>query len=1251
MLEDLRREFITVAEACKSKNEKHDSIKHVLVTAQNLILTFFSHTVNPKSVTEASQTSAMASRLERDKDKPDYFIPAQFLIELRYEVLPSVETLWNDEVFIEHANQSVLKPAIEILRLILEGDAENGAYRRSDKLPPRITQQSKAWKLRNLELLSRLMNKGYEEHLVTEALYRCNENYSLAEEYCALRRIDPRASNLPPPKESQSSSITEDTTKPSEGLADLSVLEESFTETTRQFPRNATTETGQNELPGSENHSGFARALSLLPGESADVAESIKSKSPSQELDNSESKPTANGKKENEDLTEFPVTTTDDLDEQRSGLRKNIIDRCLDILSSHENATFDLSDLIFAAISKANDPAAMREEIGETVIQSLITLQSPDNLPVMGMKIAAYAHILAILLQDKEFYSASEPELKTNSTALINFIKWIPSDSHQGISSLIWIAKILLIIERLLAEDVLPHQIQWNFPEKDAEESEDPKVANLPAPIVRQSDKVLLFDNILDLLPHIEKDESLSLSIIRSLVILTRDRQLATRLGEKKNMRKLFLMVKQLAGLSDEKLQGSFLLILRHIVEDEKTICQIMKTEIRILFENRQQRHIETTSYIRQLYHLVLRSPQIFVEVTNEMLVIPRFDSNQRPQMLALKKSQEIDHGSIAGSEADVKPENSATEEIVSTRKPEYIESQNGKEDIKSQETKPPTIENPDGVVHYLLCELLSYKNVIHKELPAVEKKQSEDSHLKEDDEPSNNQNVPSENHAIMSGNRRHEEKSFRADQNPIFMYRCFILFCLTELLACCNRTKLEFISFSRKADPQVKTPTKPHSRVLEYLLNSLVPVGNSDSNDDISLKKRISTSNWAMSVIVSLCAKTEEHLSKDYDNSDIHTDNAELLFVRKFVLEYTLRTFKDAVASTEPLDIKYSRLLNLCDLLNRMLVGKPTPNNGALVSEHAENNSDLAKLMIEKTLINTLTTCLGEIDLNFPTSKRTVKYLLRPLKVLTKAALDMGISSNLAVPSIATNDSHDNISTASSISDYDENREETPDLFRHSTLGIFEPPRDEETESDEEPDDEEAILYEDEYGDEMDFDDNDMQEDDDVVSEEDEEIDGIGPIEGLPGDVDVQVIIQRGGNSSDENDPDDNLDEVEDIDEESQDDDDDDDIELIDEATAEDQSALSNGDEWISEENGDMGDLENRQITHASNGQGQVDVLDHIVSVVESEGAEGLLERLDDADMDLDVGNEDMVDDEIAEDDDGNQHLILHTMFKLTFF
>ena len=1233
MLDHLRTEFVALANVSQTNNEDTSGVKHVVSTALHIILTFFSHSVNPKSLIEASQTSAMAStRPERDKDKPDYFIPAQFLVELRYDVSLAIERLWNDEKFMETTNSGILKPIIEILRLIFESDAEQGAYRRSDKVPPRTKQQNRAWKLRNPELLSRLTNKGFEENLATEALFRCNESYTMAEEYCTLRRTDPRASGLPPPSGGQMSSTSEDTlSKPQETSISSSILERASMETAQQS-QTTTLETSNNDLQGSEAHSGFARALSLLPGE-VSGADSSNAKGRPQDiiLAKGESSPN-NEKQANEDSNVLDIARTDDLDERRASLRENIIDKCLDILGSHADATFDLSDLITSALSKTADPAAMREEISETLIQSLISLQSPDEIPAMGTKVAAYAHLLAILIQDKDFFYASQSELKDNFSALVDFVRWIPN-VEQGESPSLWIAKTLLIVERVLAADELPQQIEWNIPQSESQERDDASPIISASPLsISKSDKVHLFENILDLLPHIGKDESLSLSVVRILVILSRDRELALRLGEKKNMQKLFLMVKQLAGLLNERLQGSFLLILRHIVEDENTVRLIMKTEIQAYFESRQSRQIETTSYTRQFYHLILRSPEIFIEVTNEILMIPKFDPNQRPQLLALKNRQGEPASSIKAyndSEATISKDPSSME------KNENIEVKSDREEAKSQESKPPIIENPDGVMHYLLCELLSYKDVTDKEPSTVEKIKSEGLASKAESPDSNSPPVSSELDVTISTNKKTEEKTFKADQNPIFVYRCFVLHCLTELLACCNRTKLEFISFSRKADPQVKTLTKPHSRVLDYLLNTLIPVGLSESSDDVSLKKRIATSNWAMSVIVSLCAKTGQRISKG-NGDDSQNNDSELLFVRKFVLEYALRVFKDSVASAEALDLKYSRLLNLSDLFNRMLVGKPISSKNTLGTESTEKSPDLAKLMIEKSFINVLTTCLGEIDLNFPGSKRTVKYVLRPLRALTKSALEMGAAFNME-PTMAATDNHESISTASSISDYEESREETPDLFRHSTLGMFEPTQDEETDSENEADDDENIVYDDDYADEMDFEDEDMQGGEDVVSEEDEEIEGIGPIEGLPGDVDVQVIIQRDSSSSEEHDPEDDIDDdLDDLDDESPDNVDEDDIEIMDEVTGEDNSALSNDDEWVSEDDGNVDDLENQQGTRSSDSHAQGDVLDHIVRVVENEGAEGLLERLDDAEIDLDIENEEVVDDEMAEDDDG---------------
>ncbi|GJD05512.1 E3 ubiquitin-protein ligase [Colletotrichum higginsianum] len=79
-------------------------------------------------------------------------------------------------------------------------------------------------------------------------------------------------------------------------------------------------------------------------------------------------------------------------------------------------------------------------------------------------------------------------------------------------------------------------------------------------------------------------------------------------------------------------------------------------------------------------------------------------------------------------------------------------------------------------------------------------------------------------------------------------------------------------------------------------------------------------------------------------------------------------------------------------------------------------------------------------------------------------------------------------------MSDMDDDREETPDLYRNSTLGMLEP-RGTTTKDDDEE------MYDDEYGDELDYGDEDVSDDvkgrmtktkigemdDDELSEDDE--------------------------------------------------------------------------------------------------------------------------------------------------------------------
>ncbi|EEP80273.1 HECT protein [Uncinocarpus reesii 1704] len=1005
-----------------------------------LILTFFSETTSARYIIDSTQTQAMAT--EQHRDRPDSFIPAQFLVELRMEALPLVRKMWDSD-FIDDASSSMVKSLIEILRSVLE--EEYCVAHKGFRPPPRLPVPSS-----DIELTSRVNNTSqveglFQPHQSPDGLFNRAFGGSIE---ALLDEI--QGAPLDP---------TSTAGQPGDTTSSESTLEDQDTANSTALPTTRRTSTPKRR----------------------------------------------------------DVITVEDLDQERDNIRSNLIERCLEVLNLHHNVTFELADLINAA-TKSRDTTTFCKEIGETLIHSLISLQMDENFQSGGKKIAAYANLLALVLQEKK---------------------------------------------RILSDDEQPEQITW--PTSSLEDGSD-SPAELKEPIIPIEAKLQLFEAVVEILPRIGKDDSLALSVCRIFVILTRHRSIAERLGEKKNLQRLFVMIKQLADSSNDKLQSNFMLILRHIIEDDDTVRQIMRNELVASFDSRSPRQTDTTGYLRQFYHLALRSPKLFIEVTNEKLKLQRYDSQQRPQVLILKpEKEEKGSESQEGTSGEVNQEDKKPE---APEKPNQEPSQPEGSDTKAKpkpELKPPIVEHPDGVIHYLLSELLSYRDVEDKEVTANtsenDGRQSEDVEMAMGDA-SSTSSTP----ALRDPASKKEKPHFKAEEHPIYIYRCFLLQCLTELLSAYNRTKVEFINFSRKADPLATTPSKPRSGILNYLLQSLIPIGTLEHDESMPFKKRVNTSHWAMRVIVALCSKTSEFGGSKRRPTLDEGDETDLMFVRRFVLEHSLKSYKEANSSQEPLDAKYARLMCLADLFDKMLSGATNPDGSA---HYPSSTRYVAKMMFEKNFISAFTASIADIDLNFPSSKRAVKYILRPLNKLTQTAVLLSETASITGLSTPGQADEDEISSATSVSDIEEDREETPDLFRHSTLGMFEPDHEEETPSEGEEDDDE-MFDDDEYDEEMDYEEDMPENDGEVVSDED--IDERGPIEGLPGDtpMDIEVLIE-----SDEDEDEDDDDDDED---ESEDDSDLDDEIIAGEITGDhDNDSLHEGDddEWESEDMSDEDDVD----------------------------------------------------------------------------
>ncbi|KAL4780721.1 hypothetical protein BJX76DRAFT_360559 [Aspergillus varians] len=1199
-----------------------------------IILSFFAELASGKSIVDSNQTQAMSS-IERDRGRPDYFQAAQFLVDLRMEILPIARDMWNSD-FATQSTSSVVKCLVDILRSCLDGEYETGAARQADPKPEFEDVQRRKFPVHK-ERVKTLQDKGFDSELVQEALYRCNNALPAAEEYCRARNFL-RVPELTPPEANDVESARSNTSA-GEGPEDSAGGEAPPFDTVSFLDRQSlsmflaqaqgqSTEDGSHQDTSPGMPEDISRALTHILSQGSSGDDGSASNQPessnaraSNSADQTEQHP---GK---EPARARQVNTIEDLDTERDEVRSNLIERCLDVLNEHYDVSFELSDLITSSIKKHRDPESFRREVGELLVQSLVSLQM-ENFQAAGKKVAAYAHLLALVVQDRDMYNATLPELKECFTTFLQFIA-VPSEKIPD-ESFPWVGHVLLVLEKLLSDDAQPPQVRWTLPDNADPSPTDEGPAQLEEPLVSRDEKMQLFEVLVEILPRVGKDETLALSVCRILVILTRIHSVAARLGEKRNLQRLFVMVKQLSSSTNEKLQGAFMLILRHIIEDEDTIRQIMRSEIVANFESK--RPTDTTGYVRQMYHLVLRSPEIFVEVSNDKLKIQRYDSRQRPQILTLKSEKKPG--------VDAKP-NQDPEGVQDDGERKSDNTHDEKEKGKTTELKTPVVEKPDGVIHYLLSELLSYKDVDDKEQPADNAVPSapEHSETQTDVEMSMDEPAPSVSSTELQGSRntkKSEKLAFQADDHPIYIYRCFLLQCLTELLSSYNQTKVEFINFSRKADPLAMTPSKPRSGILNYLLNALVPLGTMDHDESVAFKKRSNTSAWTMRVLVALCTKTGEfggHGRRRNDSKLNEDDEPELAFVRRFVLEHALRAYKEANASSEALDIKYSRLMSLADLFDKMLSGYAFVSGD---TAFPSSTKQLAKTMFEKHFISALTASVAEIDLNFPSSKRVIKYILRPLNKLTQTAVILSETSDI---STIGGSEDDEISSATSVSDMDDEREETPDLFRHSTLGMLEPRHEEETSSEESEEEDDDEMYDDEYGEEMDYEEEIGDDDGEVISDEEDEIDGVGPIEGRPGDsgMDIEVVIDDDDDDEDDDDEDDD-------DEDDHSEMDDDEI-LAGEITGDrDNESLDEGDEdeWESEEmseDDDEADIMNQledelaDIRH-SDQRHDGQRLDDIFRAL-NEAAGGVEDLQADSLGDL---HDDIVDDDLNEDDEDEE-------------
>lgn len=270
--------------------------------------------------------------------------------------------------------------------------------------------------------------------------------------------------------------------------------------------------------------------------------------------------------------------------------------------------------------------------------------------------------------------------------------------------------------------------------------------------------------------------------------------------------------------------------------------------------------------------------------------------------------------------------------------------------------------------------------------------------------------------------------KSFaKMAQNNNFRTMCFILQALCELLSSYMSAKLEFITFSKKN--LSASDNKPRSTSLNFFIHQLLSLGRlSDTKNinDVETQRRTTISSLARLCLFSLTSTPE--LNKIETNE--REEDPDLAIVRKLTADLISKILRDSVPFAHPIASSYSKILGIFNLCSMLLSTKHSEVFLSLFNENATkmDNFYFASALLDALAPSQLSFVLSNLDLNFPGVKKVFDSGLRILTALGRIKL-----SNASLLESAGNGEKDD----DDIGDV-EDKDETPDLFRNSTLGLY---------------------------------------------------------------------------------------------------------------------------------------------------------------------------------------------------------------------
>ncbi|SMN20991.1 similar to Saccharomyces cerevisiae YDR457W TOM1 E3 ubiquitin ligase of the hect-domain class [Maudiozyma saulgeensis] len=284
--------------------------------------------------------------------------------------------------------------------------------------------------------------------------------------------------------------------------------------------------------------------------------------------------------------------------------------------------------------------------------------------------------------------------------------------------------------------------------------------------------------------------------------------------------------------------------------------------------------------------------------------------------------------------------------------------------------------------------------------------------------------------------------------RNPVCAYMIFLLKLLVELVASYKQCKYEFLTYDRR-HLYTEHP-KPRSTSLNFFLYQILDNPIVDDHDKHQAKRREVISMLARSVIVGFISSVRDEKNEKLDPKIVDPD---MSYIRKFTIEVIIKALRSVTETEKTLEENVSKIETWFNIISLMLYIQ-APYLRPLVDSNKTDADryQICKLMIELNVPTMITDCMSVFDINYPFCKKLFNSGVEVLNAINTTRSDF---ENLF--RVENHDEEDDV-------DEETDKEDVTNMFKNSSLGMYDV--DDVEEDDEDDEDElgnDSLIGEDE--------------------------------------------------------------------------------------------------------------------------------------------------------------------------------------------